>query len=213
MTDTAIHVVINRRVIALPGSPITAELILLAGDYGPDYELFQLRDEHDASGGAKLERAQSIEVENGMQFRAIPGNAMFGAPEPATPAPAGNPVLVEDLERLREQGFDYELLVDPPEIGVVVRNVPLPDGVFTQPASDILLKTTYLYPQSEMDMFWVEPELRLASGAEPLASNPELHFGRAWRRFSWHRNCAWIPGRDDLLTHFEFARARLENPQ
>ena len=138
---------------------------------------------------------------------------MFGAAEPATTATASNPVLDEDLQRLRDQGFDYELLVDPPEIGIVVRNVPLSDGVFTQTLTDILLKTTQLYPQSEMDMFWVDPELRLASGAEPLASNPELHFGRAWRRFSWHRNCAWIPGRDDLLTHLEFARARLENPQ
>lgn len=124
-----------------------------------------------------------------------------------------NPLLDEDLGRLREQGLDYDLLFAQPEIGIVVRQVPLPSGVFSKPATDMLLKTTVLYPQSEMDMFWVEPDLVLASGAEPAASNAEVHFGRTWRRFSWHRNCPWVPGRDDLLTHLEFARARLENPQ
>ena len=53
MTDTLIHIIINRREITVHGSPITAELVLLAGDYGPDYELFQLRHEHDPSGGVK----------------------------------------------------------------------------------------------------------------------------------------------------------------
>lgn len=125
----------------------------------------------------------------------------------------GNPLLDEDLERLREQGFDYDLLFALPEIGIVVRQVMLREGAFSKPATDMLLKTTTLYPQSEMDMFWVEPDLVLASGAEPAASNVEVHFERTWRRFSWHRNCPWVPGRDDLLSHLEFARARLENPQ
>jgi hypothetical protein len=63
-----------------------------------------------------------------------------------------------------------------------------------------------------MDMFWVDPALQLASGEEPQSSNLEVHFGRTWRRFSWHRNSPWVPGRDDLLTHLEFARVRLNDP-
>lgn len=73
-----IHVFINRRKIDLPSSPLTAEQILHAGDYGPDYDLFLLQGEGDPSGGTKLERAQSVDVKNGMHFRAIPGNATFG---------------------------------------------------------------------------------------------------------------------------------------
>jgi hypothetical protein len=138
---------------------------------------------------------------------------MFGGIPSATTAGVQNLLLEEDLRRLSEQGFDHELLIQWPDIGIVVRDVPLPDGIFSRTATDMLLKTTALYPQSEMDMFWVEPELVLATGMEPVATNLEMHFGRAWRRFSWHRNCPWIPGRDDLLTHLEFARARLENPQ
>jgi hypothetical protein len=213
MTRGAIHVLINRRDVVLPETPITADLILRAGDYGPDYDLFLLRDEHDAGSGAKLERSESLDARSGMHFRAIPGNAMFGGIPSATTAGVQNLLLEEDLRRLSEQGFDHELLIQWPDIGIVVRDVPLPDGIFSRTATDMLLKTTALYPQSEMDMFWVEPELVLATGMEPVATNLEMHFGRAWRRFSWHRNCPWIPGRDDLLTHLEFARARLENPQ
>ena len=119
---------------------------------------------------------------------------MFGETQRVAPAVAGNSVLEEDLQRLSEQGFDYQLLVEPPDIGIVIHDVPLPEGVFSQQNTDVLLKTTYLYPQSEMDMFWVEPDLRLASGAKPLATNLEIHFDQPWRRFSWHRNCPWIPG-------------------
>ncbi len=122
-----------------------------------------------------------------------------------------NTLLAEDLERLADSGFAYDVLDGGDEIGVVVRDVPLPPTLWSHPATDVLLKTTVLYPQSAMDMFWTRPELRLATGAEPQASNLEVHFGDTWRRFSWHRNSEWIPGRDDLLTHFEFALARLND--
>lgn len=122
-----------------------------------------------------------------------------------------NTVLAEDVDRLAEAGFETELLRDGDQVGVVVRAVPLPEGRWSQESTDVMLITTVLYPQSAMDMFWTPPELYLASGGEPTASNLEMHFGRAWRRFSWHRNTDWRPGRDDLLSHFEFARARLND--
>lgn len=208
----AIHVFINRRRVELPSSPQTGEQILNAGDYGPDYNLFVLKGEGDPSGGVQIDRSESIEVKNGMHFRAIPGNANFGAALNSAAA-AGNEVLAEDLERLSEQGFEFEVLVEGAEVGIVVRDVPLPPDAYSIPITDLLLKTTTLYPQSEMDMFWVDPDLVLASGAEPASSNLEMHFGRPWRRFSWHRNSPWMPGRDDLLGHFEFARARLQRAQ
>jgi len=122
-----------------------------------------------------------------------------------------NTVLAEDLDRLLESGFETELLREGDQVGVVVRAVPLPEGRWSQESTDVMLMTTVLYPQSAMDMFWTPPELYLASGGEPTASNLEMHFARAWRRFSWHRNTDWRPGRDDLLSHFEFARARLND--
>ena len=207
----AIHVFINRRKIGLASSPQTGEQILVAGDYGPDYNLFLLKGEGDPTGGVPVDRSTSIDVKNGMHFRAIPGNANFGAAQGA--AAFGNGLLEEDLARLSRQGFEYEVLVAGAEIGIVVCGVPLPANTYSKPATDILLKTTMLYPQSEMDMFWVDADLVLVSGAEPVSSNREEHFGRPWRRFSWHRNSPWVPGRDDLLGHLEFARARLQHGQ
>lgn len=124
-----------------------------------------------------------------------------------------NPLLSEDLTRLADQGFEYELLTSGDEVGVLVQGVALPADLWSTPTTEVLLRTTVLYPQSAMDMFWTPPELRLASGGEPEASNLEVHFDRSWRRFSWHRNSEWRPGRDDLLTHLEFARVRLNNPR
>lgn len=124
-----------------------------------------------------------------------------------------NQLLAEDLERLADAGFDFEVLRDGDQIGVVVRDVPLPEGRWSQESTDVMLMTTVLYPQSAMDMFWTDPDLRLGSGGEPQASSLEVHFGRTWLRFSWHRNVDWRPGRDDLLSHFEFALARLTDGQ
>jgi hypothetical protein len=126
-------------------------------------------------------------------------------------AVADNPILAEDIDRLAEAGFDTELLREGDQVGVVVRAVPLPEGRWSQESTDVMLMTTVLYPQSAMDMFWAPPDLCLPSGAEPAASSLEMHFGRPWRRFSWHRNTDWRPGRDDLLSHLEFTRARLND--
>jgi len=191
----AIHVFINRRKVELPSSPQTGEQILDAGDYGPDYSLFLLEGEGDPSGGMQIDRSESIDVKNGMHFRAIPGNANFGAAL-NTAAAAGNDVLAEDLERLSEQGFEIEVLVEGAEVGIVIRDVPLPPGAYSIATTDLLLKTTTLYPQSEMDMFWVDPDLVLASGAEPGSSNLEMHFGRPWRRRA-SEGCVTFD-RDDL---------------
>ena len=127
-----------------------------------------------------------------------------------TSAPStGNPALDRDIERLRRLGHEIEVLQAAPSVGVVIVGFDLPPGVYNKPMTDLLLQTTVQYPLSAMDMFWVEPELRLASGAVPAGGSIEMQFERPWLRFSWHRNAPWVPGRDDLLSHLEFAEDRL----
>jgi hypothetical protein len=126
-----------------------------------------------------------------------------------------NPLLQEDAETLAaETNSEIEILRNGDLVGVVVRGLALPAGMYSKPATDLLLQTTHQYPASAMDMFWVDPDLTLASGAVPLGGESiESHFGRTWRRYSWHRNAPWVPGRDDLSSHFEFAVARLQRPE
>jgi hypothetical protein len=72
------HVFINRRRIDVAGGEMTGAEILGAGEYGPDYNLFLLQGEGDPTGGEPVEREQTLDVKDSMQFRAIPGNANFG---------------------------------------------------------------------------------------------------------------------------------------
>jgi hypothetical protein len=128
---------------------------------------------------------------------------------------AGNPLLAEDVANLAEiLGRPVEILCEGSQIGVVVRALTLPDGIYNIKTSDLLMQSTIQYPATEMDMFWVQEDLRLADGRMPQgADSVEMHFGQHWRRFSWHRNAPWHPGRDSLLGHFEFALARLQRPE
>jgi hypothetical protein len=127
----------------------------------------------------------------------------------------GNPLLSEDLARLAALvGCEVELLRQDELLGVVLREFELPPDIYNKTCSDVLLQTTTQYPASAMDMFWVEPELTLKDGRIPAGGESlENHFGSLWRRYSWHRNTPWEPGRDDLLGHFEFALARLQRPE
>lgn len=96
----------------------------------------------------------------------------------------------------------------------MVEAYALPARIYNKRTSDVLLHTTTQYPMSAMDMFWVDVDLTLASGAIPAGSESiETYFGRQWRRYSWHRNAPWRPGRDNLVSHFEFAVARLQRPE
>lgn len=126
-----------------------------------------------------------------------------------------NAVLAEDLDRLAEQlACEIELLRQGEQLGVVVCAFELPAGIYSKARSDVLLQTTTQYPMSAMDMFWVDEELVLADGRIPAGGESlEAHFHRTWRRFSWHRNAPWEPGRDDLAGHFDFALARLQRAE
>jgi hypothetical protein len=133
---------------------------------------------------------------------------------PTSADTTGNELLDADLQRLRDAcGCEVDLVIEGDQVGIIVCSHPLPGG-YNQPTSDVLLRADLAYPQSAMDMFWVDEGLLLANRQVPEAGDSvEMHFGRTWRRFSWHRNSAWDPGRDNLLAHLEFARARLAVPR
>jgi Prokaryotic E2 family E len=203
----AFHLILNRRPVEATHSPLTGLQILELGKYGADYELYELHGEGDPSGGVHIGHDQLVELRSGMHFRAIPGNANFGL------VASGNPELDEDVSRLVAAGQEVELLTDGMLVGVVVKELVLPPG-YNMSHSDLLMETTTQYPAAAMDMFWVDQQLFLESGAMPAGGESiEIHFGRTWRRYSWHRNSAWVPGRDDLVGHFEFCVARLQRVQ
>jgi len=144
--------------------------------------------------------------------------ASTSEPSQATPTSAlnktGNEALDRDVERLAGLGYQIEVLCDGLQVGVVVCGYPLSKGAYSAGQTDILLRTDLAYPQSAMDMLWVDQDLTLANGSIPAGGESlEVLFGRTWRRLSWHRNLPWKPGRDELVGHFEFCVARLQRSE
>jgi hypothetical protein len=95
------------------------------------------------------------------------------------------------------------------QVYITLRTLPLPEGVYTVAATDVLFITDSQYPLSAMDMFWTDPAVLRRDGSVPAGGESiETYLRRPWRRFSWHRNGAWNPVGNCLLDHFEFMQAR-----
>lgn len=121
-----------------------------------------------------------------------------------------NQILVRHAEEL-SQALDLraDVVEDGPHIFVIVRNAPLPLGLFQVDTSDILLIADQQYPLSAMDMFWTEVEVIKADDSIPQGADAIEHYlGRPWRRFSWHRNGIWKPTGNPLLQHYATVEAR-----
>ncbi len=121
----------------------------------------------------------------------------------------------ETLERQAEEfrqvtGLTLEILEEPGgnRLFALIRQVPLPLGLFAVALSDMLFMTDKQYPDSALDMFWMEIPVIRANGEVPQgASQLEHYLDRPWRRFSWHRNGTWNPAGNGLLDHFAFVES------
>lgn len=115
------------------------------------------------------------------------------------------PKLVKEIEQLESKP---EIREDGGVINLVFRNYPIPAG-YSRTTADLLVRIPLSYPDAGPDMFWTNPDLRLANGAPPQSADVlEPYMGQEWRRFSWHT--AWKPNTDNLHSYMHFVRRRLE---
>jgi hypothetical protein len=123
--------------------------------------------------------------------------------------------LLADIAELRKQGYDVEEPVDlPSEALVVFPSFNLPAGLYNMPQCRVLIRVSAGYPNAALDMFYTQPDLALANGAPARQSEVlEELSGKVWRRFSWHRNAEWKPGRDSLVSFISFIEDRLGRDQ
>ena len=118
-------------------------------------------------------------------------------------------LLSEHIDQLRSQGYEIDVIEQQQEIGIVLRNYPIPDSIWSCTMVDLLVMTHPSYPNPKMDMFWVNPTITLKDGREPnAAAKIESKFGRTWQRFSWHVN-SWNPVHDSLITYLDVVNDRL----
>lgn len=121
------------------------------------------------------------------------------------------PQLEADLKLLKEQGYLVTTNREPPnsnQIHILFDKYPLPKG-WNKIETRLLLITDISYPNSKLDMFWVDPGLQLNGGKVPQAGETiENHLGQQWQRFSWHVQ-KWNPAIDNLITYLGTVDARL----
>lgn len=121
------------------------------------------------------------------------------------------PQLEGDLKILKEQGYLITANREPPngnQIFIIFDKYPLPKG-WNKTETKLLLITDISYPNSKLDMFWVDPGLQLNGGKVPQAGETiETHIGQQWQRFSWHVQ-KWNPAIDNLITYLGTVDARL----
>jgi hypothetical protein len=92
---------------------------------------------------------------------------------------------------------------------IVIPKVPLPPG-WTATETTVRFLAPAGYPAARPDCFWADPDLALAGGRTPQASNltPIPGEGRPYRWFSWHL-ANWNPVKDTLETYLHVCEDRL----
>ena len=116
--------------------------------------------------------------------------------------------LVADVALLERRGFVLQQHPQPHGWLFFVISNYLLGRAFTPTTSDLLVKIPPTYPYAGLDMFWVQPEVRLANGTMPANSSLETLLDRQWLRFSWHP-ANWRYGVDNLSTFLSFINERL----
>jgi hypothetical protein len=122
----------------------------------------------------------------------------------------GNHLLPEDDVRyLSAKGFKYEVRQNSGEIFVLIHEYPLPP-CYTPTSCTLLIKLLPGYPNTNPDMFWTTPGVRLTGGSPPAAAEVlEVYDGNQWQRWSRHAQ-HWRPGVDSLQTKVRSVRTELE---
>ena len=122
--------------------------------------------------------------------------------------------LQRDVDRLRDNGFCFDIVPDGQKIYIKFKNFQLPATLYNMDATDLLIFTTPHYPRAGFDMFWTDPELKLKDKSIPKQADvEEFHLGKKWRRFSYHpyNDTPWNPSEDNISRFVEYVKQRLRN--
>jgi hypothetical protein len=119
-------------------------------------------------------------------------------------------LLPKDKEFLDKHGYNYEVHEQPGVTLLVINDYSL-SSIFDREKTKVLVRIPTGYPAAQLDMFWVNPTVKLKStnNCPPQADVFESYFpGESWQRFSRHYQ--WEVG-NDLSTHLNVIREILVN--
>lgn len=104
-----------------------------------------------------------------------------------------------DQRYLAEHGLDAKLVSGNNQVGLIVPNYQLSNGVMPNTA-DLLIILPSSYPDCGPDMFYLYPWVALPNGQWPDRANHPFDFAnRQWQRWSRHSS-VWRQGADGIWT-------------
>jgi len=117
-----------------------------------------------------------------------------------------------DLEYLERSGWKFEEMQEQNLRAVIIFAYPLPPGKFDVDSTDILIQVPVGYPDTQLDMFWCSPILKLRPDGH-LANQTQVngnYFSRTWQRWSRHyKQGQWKPGLSDFSWHMNVVETAL----
>jgi hypothetical protein len=117
--------------------------------------------------------------------------------------------LERDERYLSDKGYDWELITEGANELLVLKGVSVDAAKFDRAVTDVLIVIPPQYNTAPLDMWFVEPWVKLRNGSfPPQAEVPVQFMGRTWQRFSRHLP-VWRPGVDNLTTLLVFMSREL----
>ena len=119
--------------------------------------------------------------------------------------------LLPELDRdyLNGKEFDYEVIPEGGALLLIIKSFQFPIAYSPQ-ITDLLIIIPSGYPNAQLDMFWTNPDVKLANGGWPAASqHHENHGGKSWQRWSRHNTASWRLGVDNLRTFISAIRSEI----
>lgn len=115
-----------------------------------------------------------------------------------------------DQAFLADRKIEHCVSVEAGMICVLLPGFKLPGG-YTVAESDLLLRLSAGYPDVPPDMWWFDPPVRRADGAEIACTQvTESHLGRTWQRWSRHLQPGqWRSGIDSIESFIALVRTEL----
>ena len=117
----------------------------------------------------------------------------------------------EDETFLNSLGRAWEAMIAGSERWVIIRNMELPAG-YDRATADVAILMAPGYPPGPLDMAYFNPPILRANGTAPQTTEHRVQLdGSGWQRWSRHRTSEnpWMPGEDNLESHYFFMRAWL----
>lgn len=107
----------------------------------------------------------------------------------------------DDLEYLNYNfGEKWEGKTHNNEKGIIINDYTLPSD-YNHKIIRMMILIPNNYPMSQLDMFYVSPNITKMNGKPIGALMNENHLNEQWQCWSRHYN--WRPGEDNIATHFK----------